>query len=173
MSAPTFTCYVEFDTIVNANVYYYTNSTGTYKRNIATNSLRSSTNNLSVGLGTLTVDKTTIVDQQGTVIGQWQFYFNFVDNELHIPTGLLSVNVPSVNCIPANQVIEDSDPLLNFSQSNIDIYPPGQYKGIVSTALSTNIYTASNLSTSFVNLNPIDDNYFLRFDFYLDLSPMN
>jgi hypothetical protein len=175
MSAPSFTCYVEFASIVNANISYWTNSTGTYKHNIDTNSLRSSTNNLSLGLGTLTVDKTTIVNQQETVIGQWQFYFNFVDNVLDIPSGLLTVNVPSVNCIPVNEVIEESDPILDFTKSNIDIYPAGQYKGIVSTPQCTNIYTASNLSTSFVNLIPVYENdiLFLQFDFYLELSPMN
>ena len=132
MTAPSFTCFVELDSIVSANVSFWTNQLGTYKHNIDTNSLRSSTNSSSAGLGTLTIDKETIVNQEQTVIGQWQFYFNFVDNTLNIPSGLLSVNVPSVNCIPANEVIEESDPSLDFTKTNTDSYPAGQYKGSVS-----------------------------------------
>jgi hypothetical protein len=134
--------------------------------------LRSSTNSSSAGLGTLTIDKETIVNQEQTVIGQWQFYFNFVDNTLNIPSGLLSVNVPSVNCIPANEVIEESDPSLDFTKTNTDSYPAGQYKGSVSAPQCTNIYSASNLSTSFVNLIPVYENnvLFLQFDFYIEFS---
>ena len=174
MSAPSFTCYVNPDVDVNNYVFYNHNENGSYKNNVVTNSLRSSTDASSAGLGTLTVEKKTIVNQQETIIGGWYFCFNLVENNaLNVPSGLLTFVVTTVNCIIPNSITYTSNPELDLTKTNDEIYPAGQYRGIISAPLSTNVYAAPNLSSSFMNLMYIvvDGVNYVQFDFYIDLPP--
>ena len=133
--------------------------------------MRSSTNASSAGLGTLTIDKKTIRNQEEVILGSWYFCFDFVENNaLNLPSGLLTTVVTSVNCIVPDTITNTSNPELNLTQTNDIIYPPGQYKGMISPLQCTNIYAATNISTSFMNLTYIvvDGVTYVQFDFYLD-----